>query len=322
MPNLITHTLFAEEVLKEVKNEKYKKRIEKYREEYRIGTNGPDYMFFYDIYPLWKKRDSRISKLASKLHKKQINMFYDTAISSYRSIEDNEMKEMVSVYLIGHYLHWQLDSVMHPYVVYRTGFNDSRSIDKHHRLESMMDTIMLKRLRNQTIKTYKTYEICNVSKKSNEVIANIYIPCIKACFNEDVSIDEVEKSLHDWKKAQQFLYDPTGIKFKVIQIIEILIHHKWLLSSQFVKIAEDEKYDIMNDKHELWHHPCTNVPSNKNVMDLFNEAICQSKIGISLLINSLETGNSSDFITFIGDKTYSNGIAGKQERIYKNVIYK
>lgn len=322
MPNLITHTIFAEEALNLMQNTKYKKWIEKHKEEYKIGTNGPDFLFFYDIFPLLKKRDARISKIGSKMHKKKINLFYETAIKAYQDIKEKEIKEAATVYLIGHYLHWQLDSIMHPYVVYKTGFNDPRSIDKHHRLESMMDTILLKRLRNTTIQTYKTYEICNRSLLSVKAIASFYIPCIKTCFKEDINEEIIEKSLIDWQKVQKVLYDPKGKKFKTIQILENMIHHKWLLSSQIVRNEMDNTYDIMNDNHQVWHHPCTNETFDKSVMDLFQEALKNSKIGIPLLITALETGNSDAFLKFIGDKTYANGISGDQERIYKNVIYK
>ena len=34
-----------------------------------------------------------------------------------------------------------------------------------------------------------------------------------------------------------------------------------------------DKLDILNQEKRTWHHPCTNKPSNKSFVELFNQAI-------------------------------------------------
>lgn len=51
MPNIITHKLFAEEVYKRTKKKDIKDLLEKHFQIYYIGSNGPDFLFFYHALP-------------------------------------------------------------------------------------------------------------------------------------------------------------------------------------------------------------------------------------------------------------------------------
>lgn len=46
MPNIITHKIFAEEVLKQLEKQDIRSIIEKHPQSYYIGSNGPDFLFF------------------------------------------------------------------------------------------------------------------------------------------------------------------------------------------------------------------------------------------------------------------------------------
>lgn len=321
MPNIITHTIFCEEVLKQITNQKYKQRIETYIEEYRIGTNGPDFLFFHNVFPLWKKQDEKIPMIGTMFHRESINDFYECALQSYHQQVEGAIKDAMSVYIIAHYLHWQLDSVMHPYVVYRTGFKEKMSTPYHHRFESMMDTMLLQHYRHTNIKHYKTYEICKCSPYSVDTISNIYLPCIQKCQNKYIDKKDIEQSLQDWQKAQRYLYDPYSVKYYGLKIYEKIIHSPWLYSGNIVRSKIDTTYDVCNEKHTLWKHPCTGSESFESVYDLMDKAIANAQIGLSYLFESLDTNNFEKFLSFINNKTYNNGIHEKLERLYKDVIY-
>lgn len=323
MPNIITHTIFCEEVLKEIKNKKYKTIIENHMHEYRIGTNGPDFLFFYGFYPFWKKQDMQIANIGATFHNMHINDFYDIAIQQYHNQTNSDLKDAIGTYIIAHYLHWQLDSIMHPYVVYKTGFKEKMSKYYHHRFESMMDTIMLDRYRNETIKSYVAFKNCWLSQYSVKAISNVYCKCIKQCLQQDVSEETIAKSLQDWELAQRYLYDPSGIKYHLVKGYECIVNKPWLFSGNIVRAKIDHHHDVMNDNHKLWLHPCTGAQSKESVTDLFSRALENAKIGLPLLFNALDDSNKTNlFLCFIANKTYSNGISEKLPRIHKEVIYR
>ena len=61
MPNIITHTIFAEKVLNALSDNKYKTMILNHKEEFLIGANGPDFLFFHDIKAfLWTEKNRPI----------------------------------------------------------------------------------------------------------------------------------------------------------------------------------------------------------------------------------------------------------------------
>lgn len=321
MPNIITHTIFAEKVLETLSENKYKNIILNHKEEYRIGANGPDFLFFHNIFPLWKKQNKKIPKIGSKIHANNINLFYKTAIEVYHTQEEGCQKEAMASYIIGHYLHWQLDSIMHPYVVYRTGFGEKNSSGFHHRFESMMDTMLLKHYWNTTIKDFKTYEITKRSPYSVDTISAVYIPCVKACLNKTIEKSEVKQSLIEWEKAQKGLYDPSGIKFFFIQLIEKIIKQPWAISGSMVLAKEDTNHDILNIEHNFYRHPCTGEEFNDSVFDLFDKAMENAMIGLPLLFEALESNNVSDLLEFIDDVSYNNGCKERLPRKYKKVLY-
>lgn len=321
MPNIITHDLFCKEVLKEIQDDLLKSKIEKYMQEYRIGSNGPDFLFFHNIYALNKKAKKRISKYGGMLHTSKVNTFYETAIKAYHNQIVGDEKDAMYVYIIGHYLHHQLDSIMHPYVYYNVGWGSIESSFYHHTFESMMDTMLLNYYEHKTIKEYNTPALCKTNAFTNTVISNVYVPCIKQCFKENIKKADIKKSLNDWYLSQRILYDPSGFKYKNIKFIEKKVHFEFL-SGSIVPIEEDKEHDILNLKHSVWLNPVTGIPSNQSVFDLINEAIELTKIGLPLLLDALDHYKIKPFLSFLSDKDYGTGLPGNLERKYKDVIYK
>ena len=61
MPNLITHKIFAEEVLKRLHHEDIIQMIKDNEQLYYIGSNGPDPLFFYGATPWNLFHDNLVS---------------------------------------------------------------------------------------------------------------------------------------------------------------------------------------------------------------------------------------------------------------------
>ncbi len=321
MPNVITHVIFAEEVLKRLPDSKYKTMIINHPEEYNIGTNGPDFLFFYGAVPMWRKPEKHVSRLGTRLHREKVNAQFQAMIDVYSQQEAGEVKDAMACYIAAHFLHWRLDSAMHPYVVYRTGFNSMQSSTHHHRLESMMDAINLRDYRGLTIKEYKTYECTKRSEYTKQVIPPIYNNLLKQVLDTRVKPAVIEKALKDWERAQRYMYDPNGSKTKFLKTYESLIKAPWLATSTIVPAQVDETYDIMNTQHREWKHPVNGKKSNASCDEIMQEAIESALNGLPLLFDALETGKSIKIMAFIGNRTYANGVAGDQMRRYHDDIY-
>ncbi len=315
MPNIITHDLFCEKVYNALSENK--QLIKSHYKEFRIGSNGPDFLFFHHLF---KEQKSSISTIGNTLHETCINEFYDNAISACQ-MANEDIKDKMSVYLIGHYLHWQLDSMMHPYVVYRTGFKDKVSTYCHYRFESMMDAMFLKHYKHQTIKDIKTYSICDHDALTIEAISNIYIPCVKSCLNEEISPVDIKQSLADWQQVQKLVYDPYMLKYKCLKIYETIAKKPWYRSGNIVPCKIDTTYDVLNIKRKEWAHPCSGETSTLSAISILENAQALAIARIPLLLDAIQNDNRSPFLEVLENKTYSYGIAPGNEPIYENNIY-
>ena len=178
MPNIITHTLFAQEIFDKV-DEATHDLFEPRLQLLEIGSNGPDFLFFHGMNPkdFYKKSDLRVA--GSMFHAAHVNDFYQKALISIRNEQDEDIKKDMMTYVCGHLCHWALDATSHPYVFYRTGPCKGKSAWYHHRFESLLDAIMLKVKRECTIEDFKFYEVCDVTKEQARAIARIYVVAIR-----------------------------------------------------------------------------------------------------------------------------------------------
>ena len=85
MPNIITHKIFAEEVLKKMNKHDIRSMIERHPQIFYIGSNGPDFLFFSHIKPWESYKSHALNRLGSAMHAHSINQFYETAIECIRA---------------------------------------------------------------------------------------------------------------------------------------------------------------------------------------------------------------------------------------------
>ena len=74
MPDLITHYLFAQEIINDLKKE----LILNHLATYNLGSSGPDYFFYYHISTLFKKENRhQITQFGHMMHNKNIDQFFE-----------------------------------------------------------------------------------------------------------------------------------------------------------------------------------------------------------------------------------------------------
>ncbi|MEG0313916.1 MAG: zinc dependent phospholipase C family protein [Erysipelotrichaceae bacterium] len=323
MPNIITHQIFAQQVLLNIKQTSILNIINKSEHIYEIGSNGPDFLFFHNSKPWQLLGSHEISKIGSKLHTANINLFYKSLIDTIKEEKDLKLKEDMIAYTFGHLVHWALDVITHPYIFYHTGNCKGDSAGYHHKFESMLDTIMLDKFKHKTIKHYTYYNIAKTNINDKRVIAKLYVPATLNALNITITNNDIYKALSDWYENTHLLYDKNGWKFKTLTKIEKIIKSKNLISGNIVLNDKDYTYDIMNEKHSVWYNPCTKEPSTKSFIELFNEGIALATSCIELLYRSVESGEDVySLLELIGDRAYDTGICNNAKMKYFNIIYK
>ena len=313
MPNIITHGLFAQTVKKEIKDSQIKQCILKYPHEFMIGSNGPDFLFFYHFFD---KKGKLIRDYGSKLHSSHVNDFYIIACEAINQQEDEVLKEAMISYVAGHLCHWALDSRAHPYIFYRTGDCIGKSAYMHHRFESMMDAMMLKKMLNKTVRDYDYDQLASRSSLSIKAISAIYVPAINQIFQADINEKIIGQALKDWQKLNALLHDPMEVKVKFVEMYEKKVNIPWLYKGNIVPVTIDETYDILNREHKMWCYPTDNTrTSNESFMDIFKRAK-------ELALECIDVMHDHEKLcALLNDETYDSGTQSGQEMIYFDLIY-
>lgn len=323
MPNIITHKLFAQKVFQNCDKQDIKNMIEKHLQLFYIGSNGPDFLFFYHMQPKEMMKEHSLNHIGSALHAGNVNAFYESAVNTINQEQDPFTKESELVYLFGHLCHWVLDMSVHPYIFYRTGHNTRLSSSYHHRFESMLDAIMLKHFYHMDISEYHCSAICEFDREMLKAIARIYVPAVKAALNEQIHVNQLRNALISWRKVQKLLYDPKQNKKSVLQKVEHIIKQPWLVSGNVIPTQIDETYDVMNWNKQTWCHPCDQTQaSNASFLEMFENAISLAISVWKKAYGCIEyDADIHALLNEIDDRAYDTGRKGNAEMKYFACIY-
>lgn len=193
----------------------------------------------------------------------------------------------------------------------------------HHRFESMMDTMMLEKYRGLSIKDYPCYEICEYDEDILKAIARIYVPVARKVYHQDVKVHDLRETLNSWYDVQKLLYDPNNIKYPILRGMEAVTRKPWAISGNVVRPAIDERFDVLNEEHATWRHPCDDtITSNASFLDMFHEATDTAVQVVDKAYGCIEYGaDVQAVLAILQDAAYDTGMAGKQEMKYFDVIY-
>lgn len=323
MPNIITHKIFAEEVYKKTNKKDIKDLIEKHFQIYYIGSNGPDFLFFYHALPWEAYKSHYLNEIGSRLHTEGINAFYESAVNSVQKEKDPYTKENELAYLMGHLCHWSLDMMTHPYIFHRTGNCKGLSAGLHHRFESVMDALMLRKYHDVDIEDYRSYEICAFDEEMLKAIARIYVPAVQHAFATDIKVYDLREALTSWGNIQKLLYDPKHTKVKLLKGIEKVIQKPWLISGNVVPKRIEETFDILNEKKTTWLHPCDDTrSSNESFQELFQRAVSQAVQLLEKVYGCVEYGaDVNGLLQLLDDRAYDSGMKGNPEMKHFQIIF-
>lgn len=322
MPCMITHKLFAEEVLKQLKKADIKELIQKHSHLFYIGSSGPDILFYHHALPWQAHLGKHVSRLGNAMHSRDINAFYQKALEVIGKQKHAEIKERMMAYLLGHLCHWALDKHVHPYIFHRTGNHQPKAMDYHHRFESDLDYQMLGLYRNVEPKDYHAYEMCTFDDEMLQAIARLYVPIAKEVYHVELKVHEIREALESWYQLQKLFQDPSGQKFKYVYQLESLLKQEWKYSGYLLRNQASE-YDVLNQNHLEWCHPCDDTKtSTASFPELFEEAIAPAINVLQKCYGCMEyNSDASNLLEVLKNQSYDTGMGQLTEMKYFNIIY-
>ena len=321
MPNLITHQLLAQEAADKMPAE-IRSLLKSRSHLMGIGSSGPDFLFFQGLNPASFWKPARIRQYGGKLHHSHVNDFYRSAIDSIRTQKDPDIRRDMEAYVCGHLCHWALDSTAHPYIFGRTGQGSPESSIRHHTMESLIDAIMLKIKKGQTIQDFYFPAIADCSREEKRAVARVYVPAISRIFQDDIRPHLIADSLDDWHNMQKRFYDAAGRKKRGLQMAEKAVGQENLISGLVVPLEIEANWAVLNLQHKRWVHPCDGtVVSTDSFLDLYDQAVEKAVEAMTLFLEALANPDrEAAFFGFLDDRGYDTGLNNDAPMVNFDII--
>lgn len=276
MPDLTTHYLFGEQVYSNL-NHDVQLIINKHRNIFNVGLQGPDLLFFHNIikYPFSSK--SEIQKISGKMHTQLIKEVLNYMKLYIATLESPSTEhDILSSYYLGYVCHYFLDKTVHPYVYFLVDkvcdkFPRETKASAHFKIESDIDVILFNHFKNIPISQFSVKDNFTVSNLEKNIVAKMYCDIIEELFDVKVTIADIMKCFDNLVNVSKLLYHKTQIFSNIAKVLNIIFPITKDITSHIK--SSDVNIDSANLNCKLWHHPLyPQKKSHKSVLTLFHDA--------------------------------------------------
>jgi len=286
MPDLNFHLLSGEEVLNSLSNKDILRELKANIGIFNIGTQGPDIFFYYD-YKKMKENHSR--KIANILHKEIPGDFLKYSLTFTRNLNKNEKEKLFS-YLSGYALHYLGDAIVHPYIYYHCGKypKEDPKFWRHKLFEAEMDIEIVQYIKGVSIYKYNYIKKLSMIKHIPKILIEMYKFSMGMCYGSSLYIEKtIQKAYRDMISSLKYMYDPFGIKRKIIFPVISMVLRFPVSLSVFVYPRKRHFQNILNLSHNLWLHPVTGRKHKESILELFSTLIEKGEKVIGEIFNFL-----------------------------------
>lgn len=309
MPATMVHALFANDVY-DILPKNYRNKLSISR--CKMFAQSTDSCFFYNLFSFMPGK--KIRSFQKYFHENQTQEFF---INLLKFIKDNDIDDTDTLsFLFGFITHYVLDSIVHPYIIYKTGYFDKNKPETykynsiHHFMEIFLDNDMIYRRFNVNPYKYDISSFCFDTRK----FSNDLSKTINYSFFNTFQIKNMNsiyyKSLIQMKYSIKYLrQDSYGIKRFIYKFLDSFTTKKtFRLESISYHYPLDDKYNFLNSNNSLWRYPTDyNLCSNESFIDLYLKAIREAKVIICACFDYLN-GRNIDLEKIFDNKSYVTGI--------------
>lgn len=310
MPATAVHAYFAQDL-----NDILPKEIKNKLDVDRLKTFGQstDSLMFYNLFSILPGKNIR--DFQKYFHTNKTQEFF---INLINYIKENDYTEDIDVnsFLVGAICHYVLDSTVHPYIYYKTGYfnkNDKSTYkynNVHTFMETFLDNDMIKR--RESINPYKF----NISKFSFDTskFSNELNDTIKYTFKETFDVDNMDKIYYKSLKQMRnsifiFRQDRYGIKKFFYKLADTFTSKRvFRFEAISYHYPLNDRHNFLNENHKLWRNPCDySLTSEESFLDLYLKALKLAKVMICASFDYIN-GKDIELEKVFINKSYITGL--------------
>ncbi|MFR5600855.1 MAG: zinc dependent phospholipase C family protein [Lachnospiraceae bacterium] len=322
MPGFTTHYILGMKAYNDLPNNQLKFIIAKYRWLYQLGLQGPD-MFFYNI-PILRHRDYR--NVGSYMHEHHVSSFFSCYLKHLSEIKSKQQRDQGIAYFAGFMCHYIGDSICHPYVYGRIGYDINNPTTQHHglhaALENDIDALLLKKYKKKKPSQFNQAATICLNGQETQFISRLLSSCINETYypityrnNFQVTPAMVHRSILAMRFGCRTLADPSGRKQNSIRFVESLFLKNPVASTKLVTDRVENPRQCLNSDHEIWTNPWDHrMASRASFPDLFYQCLSKFNTAAYLLNEGISTISASEqeriypLIKELGNYSYHSGL--------------
>ncbi len=312
MPAMITHYLLGKRLLPlsglpAIPN----------RDAFLLGTQGPDILFFFRMYP-WQPGEKGLP-IGVALHNVRPSLLIDTLreLLDEASAED---RPILKSYILGFLSHYAADRTIHPFVLYwqedlmkQEPLYAKSENPYHYRIESALDTLILHHDSGEYVTAFSLKSLVPPKDKERDrILAWFYHRLIARVLDKDIPEKMLLKLTADLRQSMGFMTDRNEWKGKAIRFYERTTKSGAFLSA-LLRTKEIERYDYLNSEHRVWLKNDNEV-SHEDFYELCDDA---TQVMLAVL-RGFEDGLSGMELTgeinFAGTKYHEEGSSNETDR--------
>ena len=322
MPGFTTHYIMGMKAYNDMGFQPLKHIIAKYRCLYQLGLQGPD-MFFYNI-PILRHRDYR--NVGSYMHEHHVNDFFRCYLTQLAGLKSKQQREQGISYLAGFFCHYIGDSICHPYVYGRIGYNVNNPSTHHHgqhaSLENDIDALLLKKYKKKKPSQFNQAATICLNPQETQFISRFLASCINEAYypityknNFQVTPRMVHRSILAMRFGCRTLADKSGRKKNSIEFVESIFLKNPIASTKLVTDSVSNPRKCLNLDREIWCNPWNqSLASNSTFPELFHQSLAKCSL-VYYLLNQCLTSRvpmeEQDFhllLKELGNHSYHSGL--------------
>lgn len=309
MPATITHAYFMKD-LYEVLPDNITSKIDLNRS--KMFAQSTDSIMFYNLLSI--KPSHNLRKFQYYFHTHKTNEFFINLLD-YVKEHNIDDKDTYS-FIVGFITHFVLDSNIHPYIIYKTGFFDKKKKETykyngiHHFMEAFLDNDLIKRRENTDPYKFNISKFCFDTKKFSNDLNNTIDYTFYTTFNIKNMSYKYYRSLKQMKTCLRlFRMDRFGIKKFFYKIIDTVTPRSMFrFEAVSYHLPLEDKHNYLNNNHTMWKNPVDeNITSTESFVDLYLKSLEEAR-NISIKVFDYLNGKDIDLKSLFLNKSYVSGL--------------
>lgn len=313
MPAMVTHYLFAQRVFAQCRKAGIPIAD---RQTALIGAQGPDIFFFHRVLP-WQPGVS-YAKEGVRLHKVSPAKLFE----GFRRVLNAQKtpSDAMLGYVEGVFCHYALDRAAHPFVLYwqeqlarEQPAYGTKPNQYHFRIESALDTILLRRETGRLMRDFKLVTVLPDSKSADyAAIGRLYEPLFHTLLGvPGATAEHLARAPGDMRQAMRLMTDRTLFRQRALHPLESLARQGHIATS-LLRPLDTNDWDYANEAHREWRNPYDDsYVSRDSFLDLYELAVTEAVDMIDAFRGALPAGRSMQEIT--QDRGFSSDLPGVYE---------